>query len=79
MAIYLINRCPNRTNAYNTLEKIYKRERPLIMHFRIFGFQVYVHISKVQHKKLQLRSHRCMLLRYDSNTKNIDYKIYLVK
>ena len=50
--VYVQNRTPHRVLDNKTLEEAFLGEKPEVIHLRIFGFPVYIHIPKEKMTKL---------------------------
>ena len=51
--IFVQNRCPHRILGMSTLEEAFTGKKPDVLHFKIFGSYVYVHVTKDARKKLE--------------------------
>eukprot|EP00253_Pinus_taeda_P001688 PITA_01688 len=52
--VYVQNRCPHKILGMSTPEEAYSGKKPDISHLRIFGANVYMHVTKDARKKLEL-------------------------
>ena len=52
IVLYVQNRTPHRVLDNKTLEEDFSGEKPKLIHLRIFGFPVYIHIPKEKRTKL---------------------------
>lgn len=68
-ATYLVNRSPTRANSRMIPEAKYTGTNPDLSSLKIFGCLVYVHIPKDARKKVDSKTHACMFLGIDSETK----------
>jgi hypothetical protein len=73
-ANYLVNISPTRANSGVTPEQAYSGTIPSIDHLRIFGCLAHLHISKEHRKKMDSKSHKCLFLGYDRESKM--YRLY---
>ena len=51
-SVYVQNRTPHRVLDNKTLEEDFSGEKPEVIHLRIFGFLVYIHIPKEKRTKI---------------------------
>lgn len=65
---------PTSANLEKTLEERYTGKIPNVTHLKIFGSIAFVHISKIDTRKLDTKVHKCIILEYDIESKV--YKIY---
>ena len=68
-ATYLLNRSGSRTRSYKTPYELWTGRRPSVDHLRVFGSVAYVHVPKVQRKKLEPKSIKCLFVGYCTDTK----------
>ena len=74
IVVYLMNRCTtSRVHEVTPCEK-YFGKKPDLSHTRIFGAIAYVHILDEKRQKLDLKSEKCILIRYSLKQKG--YKCY---
>ena len=52
--VYIHNHTPHRVLDNKTLEEAFSREKPEVIHLRIFGCSMYIHIPKEKRTKLDL-------------------------
>ena len=50
--VYVQNISPHKVLGNKTLEEMFTGENPEVIHLRIFGFPVYVHVPKEKRLKL---------------------------
>ena len=50
--VYVQNKCPHKILKNMTLKEAFTRVNPEVGHLHIFGFLVYIHVSKDKRKKL---------------------------
>ncbi len=67
-ANYTRNRLPSRVHGKTPREKFFG-EKPDVSHMRVFGARAYMHIPKVNRKKMQLVSERGVFVGYESDSK----------
>ena len=51
-SVYVKNRLSHSALDFKTLEEVYTRKKPEVIHVKIFGCPVYVHILKEKRTKL---------------------------
>lgn len=73
-ACYLVNRSPTSALVDKTPYEVWTGKHPLVSHFRVFGSETYVHVSKEKHYKLDFKANKCLLLGYGENIKG--YKLW---
>lgn len=73
-AVYLRNRSPTKSVNGMTPFEAWTGEKPNVAHLRTFGCTVYVHIPKDERKKLDMKTKKCVLLGYGTETKG--YRVY---
>ena len=52
--VYVQNHTPHRVLKNKTPKEVFFEKNPEVIHLRIFGFPVYIHISKEKRMKLDL-------------------------
>ena len=52
-AVYLRNRCPSKAVTGKMPYEAWFGQKPNVDHLRVFGYEAYVYIPKVKHRKLQ--------------------------
>ena len=73
--VYVKNRLSHSALGFNTLEEMYTRNKPEVIHLKIFHCLVYVHISKEKRTKLDPSGKKGMFLGYCKVSKS--FKIYI--
>ena len=73
IANYLTNRLPSSILGDKTLKEVVSEEDPLISHLRVFGCEVYMHVTKVNRIKLDNKSTKCIFIGYSKGAKG--YKL----
>ena len=73
-AVYLRNQSPTKAVKGMTPFESWMGEKPMVNHLRVFGCTTYAHIPKDERQKLDLKSRKCVLLGYGSETKG--YRLY---
>lgn len=74
MATYLINRSPTRSNYGIPPESSYTGKPVDLRNLRIFDCMAHVHVPQEERKKLDKRSHACIFVGYDVESK--EYRLY---
>jgi len=74
-AIYVQNRCPHRILGMSTPKEAYSGKKPDLSHLRIFGANVYMHVTKDARKKLELTTKVGIFVGYTDTPHN--YRVYL--
>jgi len=64
--IHILNRCPMKSVEEKTLYEAWKRKKPNISHFRVFGCDVYAFVIPEKRKKLDKRSEKCIFVGYNN-------------
>ena len=72
--MYVQNHPPHRVLENKTLEEAFSGEKLELIHRRIFGFPVYIHISKDKKTKLDPSGKKGIFIGYSDTSK--DYRIY---
>ena len=75
IAVYVHNRCPHRILGMSTPEEAYSGKKPDLSHLRIFGANVYMHVTKDARKKLELTAEVGIFVGYTDTPHN--YHVYL--
>lgn len=73
-ATYLINRSLTRANSSVPPETKYLGKIPNLSMLKIFGSLAYVHVPKEAHRKLDSKTHSCLFLGIDNESKA--YRLY---
>eukprot|EP00253_Pinus_taeda_P028031 PITA_28031 len=73
--VYVQNRCPHKILGMSTPEEAYSGKRLDISHLRIFGANVYMHVTKDARKKLEATAEVGILVGYTDTPHN--YHVYL--
>ena len=73
-AVYLRNRSPTKSVNGMTPFEVWVGEKPNVEHLRTFGCAAYAHIPKDERKKLDMKTRKCVLLGYGTETKG--YRLY---
>jgi hypothetical protein len=63
-ATYIVNRTPTIAVKHKTPEEAWSRRKPTVSHFKVFGCDAYVHIPDEKRKKLDRKSHKCIMVGY---------------
>ena len=72
--VYIRNRSPTKALAGITPHEAWSGYKPRVDHLRIFGCRAYAHIPGVERRKLDPKSHKCVLLGYGTEQKG--YRLY---
>ncbi len=72
--VYLRNRSPTKSVGRMTPYEAWNETKPNVSALRVFGCSAYAHVPKVQRRKLDLKSRKCVMLGYGSNQKG--YRLY---
>ena len=67
--VYLRNRSPAMAVKGMTPFEAWTGEKPNVEHLRLFGCAAYAHVAKDDRKKLDVKSRKCILLGYGTETK----------
>ena len=51
--VYVQNHIPHRVLENKTPEEVFSGKKPEVIHLRIFGYPVYIHIPKEKEKKIR--------------------------
>ena len=73
-AVYLRNRSPAMAVKGMTPFEAWTGEKPNVGHLRVFRCVAYAHVAKDDRKKLDVKSRKCILLGYGTETKG--YRLY---
>ena len=52
----------------------WKKKRPCVSHLRVLGCMAYAHVPKDEHRKLDSKTRKCILVGYGEETK--EYRFY---
>ena len=72
--VYLRNRSPTKALGGVTPHDAWSGSKPSVHHLRIFGFNAYAHVPRVQRRKLDSKTRRCILLGYGTEQKG--YRLF---
>lgn len=75
-AVHLINHSPARGTG-KTPQELWYDGKPDLSHFRVFGCQCMAHIPKVNRKKFDPKSEKCIFMGYSEESKA--YRLYKQK
>jgi len=75
-AVYVQNHCPHRILGMSTPEEAYSGKRLDISHLRIFGSNVYMHVTKDAKKKLEPTTEVGIFVGYIDMPHN--YRVYFL-
>lgn len=78
IVVYIQNRCSHSILDNKTPEETFTGTKLDISHLRIFGFPIYIHITKEKRTKLEPSGKSGIFVRYSETSKAIGYT-YLVK
>ena len=73
-AVYVQNCTPHRVLENKTPEEVFSEKKPEVIHLRIFGCPVYIHIPKENRKKLDPSGKKGIFMGYSESSKS--YRIY---
>ena len=73
-AVYLRNRSPTQAVHGKTPFEAWTNEKPNVSHFKAFGCLCYSHIAKDERQKFDVKSRKCIMLGYGTETKA--YRLY---
>ena len=76
MIVYVQNKIPRKVLENKTPKEIFLGEKPKVIHFRIFGCPVFVHIPKEKRTKLDPSRHKGIFVGYNDTSKA--YRIYIL-
>ena len=71
--LYVHNRTPHRVLDKRTPEEAFLGEKPKIIHLRIFGFPMYIHVPKEKRTKLDPSVKKGIFVGYDTSKAYILY------
>ena len=60
--------------TYLTPFEAWKKKRPCVSHLRVLGCKAYAHVPKDEHRKLNSKARKCILVGYGEDTKG--YRLY---
>lgn len=75
-AVYIQNKCPHFLLDNKTPEEAFSGKKPDIIHFRIFGCPVYIHIPKEKRSKLEPSRKKGIFVGFNESSKA--YRIYIL-
>ena len=67
--VYVQNHTPHQELDNKTLEEAFSGEKLEVIHLRIFGFLVYIHIPKEKWNKLNPSERKCIFIGYSDTSK----------
>ena len=73
-AVYVPNRTPHRILKNKTPKEVFFGKKPEVIHLRIFGCPVYIHIPKEKRTKLDPLGKKGIFLGYSERSRA--YRIY---
>ena len=73
-AVHVQNHCPHRILGISTPEEAFTGKKLDVLHFKIFGSSVYVHVTKDARKKLELTIELGIFMGYIDIPHN--YRVY---
>jgi hypothetical protein len=73
--VYVQNRSPHRVLGNKTPEEMFTGEKPEVIHLRIFGCPVYVHVPKDKRSKLDPSGKKGIFVGYSETSKA--YRVYI--
>ena len=65
---YIINRSPTIVFKHKTAKEAWSGRKPTLDHFEVFGYDAYVHIAEKKRKKLDKKTHKCMMVSYSESS-----------
>ena len=68
-AVYLINRSSTSRLPDMTPHEAWTGNKPTISAYRPFGCPAYAHVPKATRKKLDSKTHKCVMIGYEPGTK----------
>jgi hypothetical protein len=75
--VYVQNRSPHKILGKNTPKEVFTEKKPEVIHLRIFGYPVYIHIPKEKRTKLEPSGKKGTFIGYSETSKA--YRIYIPK
>ena len=69
VASYIINRSPTIAVKHKIHEEAWSGRKTIVGHFKFFGCDAYVHIPEEKRKKLDKKSHKCIMVGYSESFK----------
>jgi hypothetical protein len=73
--VYVQNKSPHRVLGNKTPEEMFSGEKPKVIHLRIFGFLVYVHVPREKISKLEPSGKKGIFVGYSESSKA--YRVYI--
>ena len=73
--VHVKNRLSHSSLGFKTLEEMYTRKKPEVVHLKIFDCPVYVHILKEKRTKLVTSRNKGIFVGYHEVSK--DFRIYI--
>jgi len=73
-AVYILNRTPTSRTKGSTPYEIWMGKKPSLVHTRIFGSEVFVHVPKEQRSKWDKKSKKMIFVGYQQDSSN--YRLY---
>ena len=74
--VYVQNRTPHRVLENHNPEEVFSGKKPKVIHLRIFGYRVYIHIPKEKRTKLDPSGKKGIFVGYSKISKA--YRIYFL-
>jgi hypothetical protein len=74
--VYVQNKSPHKVLENKTPEEMFSGEKPEVIHFRIFGCPVFVHVPKEKRTKLDPSGWKGIFVGYSDTSKA--YRIYIL-
>lgn len=71
-SVHIINRSPTAALHKTTPYEVYFGRKHDVSHFRVFGWDAYVHVAKKQRGKLDSKSQKMIFVGYNTVSKGID-------
>jgi hypothetical protein len=73
-ACFLVNRSPSSMLDEKIPHEVWTGKKPSLKHFRVFGFDAYVHVPKENRSKLDNKAEKCIFVGYKYGIKG--YKLW---
>ena len=68
-AVYVQSRTPHRVLKNNTPKEVFSGKKPEVIHLRIFGYPIYIHIPKEKRTKLDPSGKKGIFVGYSKSLK----------
>ena len=69
-SVYVQNHNPHRVLKNKTPEEVFSGKKPEVIHLKIFGYLVYIHIPKEKRTKLDTSGRKGIFVGYNDTSKD---------